>query len=204
MTTVGLPHRFSVPAAARELGVSTGDRDARDRGRQPRLLRLGPKRKIIRSASTTWTSIWHAANKDAFRIGDYFLGKRRNSDQWCACWHDTRTRQTVRRSLGTDDFRAAQIDLAAFVTRHGEIRNAEPGRMTVAQLLERHHARHVKAGAPEADFARHCPPAAGAFRRRRDRRPDPGRAWTASPPPCAPPAAAAATLTDPRLACGRR
>ena len=94
-------------------------------------------------------------NEDAYRIGKYFLGKRPNSRMWCACWHDPRSRQTERRSLGTDDFQAAQIELARFVTRHGDIKGAEPSRMTVAQLLERHEARHVKAEA-KADFARHA------------------------------------------------
>jgi integrase len=67
---------------------------------------------------------------------------------------DQHTRQTKRHSLGTADVRAAQLALAAFVTKHGEIRNAEPAGMTVAQLLERHHERHVKPAA-KADFARH-------------------------------------------------
>jgi hypothetical protein len=92
---------------------------------------------------------------EAFRIGDYFLGKRRNSGQWCGCWFDPCARQTVRRNLGTGDFRAAQVELARFVSRHGEIRHAEPSSMTVAQLLERHHARHVKATA-QPDVARHA------------------------------------------------
>ena len=93
-------------------------------------------------------------NKDAFRIGAYYLGRRRNSADVVRLPVDPRTRQKVGRSLGTEDFQAAQIELARFVTRQGEIRNVEPSRMTVAQLLERHHERHVKPAA-KADFARH-------------------------------------------------
>ena len=90
---------------------------------------------------------------EAFRIGAYFLAKRRNSGQWCACWYDSRSRQTKRRSLGTSDFRTAQIELARFVTRHGDIRNAEPDALTVAQVLERYWHRHAKA-LPSAEQAR--------------------------------------------------
>jgi hypothetical protein len=81
---------------------------------------------------------------EAYRIGDYFLGKRTNSDYWCACWYCPRARQTIRHSLRTRDFQDAQIALARFVTQNGEIRRAEPERMTVAQLLERHHTGRLK------------------------------------------------------------
>ena len=74
---------------------------------------------------------------------------------WCACRYDPRTRQTVRRSLGTADLRAAQIELARFVTQHGEIRDAEPephdGRPASGAA-----SRAARASpAAKADFARH-------------------------------------------------
>ena len=95
-------------------------------------------------------------NASAFRIGDYFLGKRGNSDQWCACWFDPRSRQTKRHSLGTSDLRTAKIELARFVTRHGEIRDVRPVDVTVAQLLDRYYARHGEKLSTAHDVRRHC------------------------------------------------
>ena len=85
-------------------------------------------------------------NEEAFRIGDYFLGKRRNSPKWCACWYDpaSRSRNIRRSSLGTEDFREAQLKLAAYVTRHGEMRDLQPATLTVDQLLERYYVRYVE------------------------------------------------------------
>lgn len=95
-------------------------------------------------------------NEAAFRIGDYFLGKRPNSDVWCACWFDARARQTKRHSLGERDLRAAQIALARFVTLHGEIKNTPPASMAIDQLLDRDYQRHSdKLSDPKA-MARHC------------------------------------------------
>ena len=95
-------------------------------------------------------------NEAAFRIGDYFLGRRPNSDVWCACYYDPRTRQTKRHSLGERDLRAAQIALARFVTLHGEIKNAPPATMTIDQLLDRDYQRHASQVRDPRAMARHC------------------------------------------------
>ena len=92
-------------------------------------------------------------SRSVFRIGNYFLGKRPNSEQWCACWYSARARQTIRRSLRTKDFLTAQIELARFVARHADIRNADPASLTVAQVLERYWHHHAK-DLPSADQAR--------------------------------------------------
>lgn len=79
---------------------------------------------------------------DTFRIGKHFLGKRPNSDAWCACWYDPYTRQTKRASLGTAVFQEAQIRLAAFVTQNAHRRN-EPARdTTIASVFMRYYSQH--------------------------------------------------------------
>lgn len=84
-------------------------------------------------------------SKATLRIGKYFLGKRGNSAVWCACWFDNAARQTTRRSLGTTDVREAEIALARFVTREGEMREHRPDELPVATALERYWHRHGKA-----------------------------------------------------------
>lgn len=79
---------------------------------------------------------------DTFRIGKHFLGKRPNSDAWCACWYDPYTKQTKRASLGTAVFQEAQIRLAAFVTQNAHRRN-EPARdTTIASVFMRYYSQH--------------------------------------------------------------
>lgn len=79
---------------------------------------------------------------DTFRIGKHFLGKRPNSDAWCACWYEPHTRQTKRASLGTAVFQEAQIRLAAFVTQNAHRRN-EPARdTTIASVFMRYYSQH--------------------------------------------------------------
>ena len=91
--------------------------------------------------------------KDEFRIGKYFLGKRDNSPVWCACWFDNASRQTKRTSLGERDVQKAKIALAAFVTREGEIGEHRPEDMTLATALERYWYRKAK-DLPSADQAK--------------------------------------------------
>ena len=88
-----------------------------------------------------------------FRIGNYFLEKRRGSANWCACWYDASTRQTCRSSLRTDDFQEAQIRLARFVTEHQEIRYARPEDTPLETILVRYWHQHGKR-LPSADQAR--------------------------------------------------
>ena len=118
-----------------------------------RCYRLGPKGRIVRIGEHHIAEYLACRETGAFRIGNYFLGKRGNSEQWCACWYSARARQTIRRSLGTKDFLTAQIELARFVARHADIRNADPASLTVAQVLERYWHHHAK-DLPSADQAR--------------------------------------------------
>ena len=53
------------------------------------------------------------------QIGDYWLSKRRGSEQWCRTWYDTATRQTRRESLGTADFQEGKLRLWEWFAKHG-------------------------------------------------------------------------------------
>ena len=81
---------------------------------------------------------------ERFQIGDYWLSKRPGSEAWHRTWFDRESRQTRRASLGTDDLRQAQVELARWVTLH-----QAPKRQTdlpLAQVLLRyyeHHGKHV-------------------------------------------------------------
>jgi integrase len=87
------------------------------------------------------------------QIGDHWLSRRRNSRHWCRTWFDAATRQTRRASLGTEDFREAQLRLAAWVTRDGQIRDQHPAKLPLATLFTRYWHNHAEK-LPSADQAR--------------------------------------------------
>jgi integrase len=92
---------------------------------------------------------------DKFRIGRWFLDRRPNSPNWCACWFDAETRQTKRTSLGTNDFQAAQICLAEHVTKHKALRHAVPDDVLLETILIRYYEQHAKS-LPSGEQSRHA------------------------------------------------
>ena len=79
-----------------------------------------------------------------FRIGAYFLRRYPGSANWYAAWFDAASRQTRRTSLGTPDREAAKVELARLVTIHGDLRDARPEAVTLAQVFQRYHEHHAK------------------------------------------------------------
>ncbi len=80
------------------------------------------------------------------RIGEiagYWLSQRPRSRMWYATWFDSTTRQTRRLSLGTADFREAQILLAEFVAKNARVQNKEPADTPLAEVLLRYWHGHV-------------------------------------------------------------
>lgn len=78
------------------------------------------------------------------QTGEYWLSKRTGSDAWCRTWFDNRTRQTKRASLGTDDFRQAELNLAAWVTNNQVLRKEDPQEMPIETVLVRYYNNHAK------------------------------------------------------------
>ncbi len=84
------------------------------------------------------------------RIGDYWLSRRPNSDQWCRTWFDPDTRQTRRASLGVDDLDAAKIALAEWFTLNVTLWQQHPRDVPLASVFARyyqHHGQTVRSGA---------------------------------------------------------
>jgi hypothetical protein len=79
-----------------------------------------------------------------FRIGRFFLERRRNSPAWCACWFDAESRQTRRSSLGTRDFQEAKVRLAEFVTKNETLKDAKPSDVLLEAILIRYWEGHAK------------------------------------------------------------
>jgi integrase len=78
-----------------------------------------------------------------FQLGEYYLSRRPNSDQWCRSWFDPATRQTRRASLGTSDLQAAQLKLAQWVVENQELRHGHPQQVPLATVLVRYYREHA-------------------------------------------------------------
>jgi integrase len=78
------------------------------------------------------------------QIGDYWLSRRPNSTYWCRTWFDPNTRQTCRASLGIDDFAAAVVALAQWVTLNVGTDRAAPGDVSLGRIFGRYYERHGK------------------------------------------------------------
>ncbi len=78
------------------------------------------------------------------QIGDYWLSKRPNSPVWCRTWFDAKTRQTRRASLGTADFREAQLALAEWVVSNHTIRHQHPENVPLETVLVRFYENQAK------------------------------------------------------------
>jgi integrase len=92
---------------------------------------------------------------EKFRIGRWFLDRRPNSPNWCACWFDAETRQTRRASLGTSDFETAKIRLAEHAIKRQTLKDAQPDVVLLETVLIRYYDQHAKR-LPSAEQARHA------------------------------------------------
>jgi integrase len=90
-----------------------------------------------------------------YRIGKWFLDRRPNSPNWCACRYDPETRQTRRTSLGTNHFQVAQISLAEHVTKHEALKHALPYDVLLETILIRYYEHHAK-NLPSGEQAKHA------------------------------------------------
>ena len=83
------------------------------------------------------------------QIGDYWITQRPNSPIWCRTWFDPNTRQTRRASLGTDDFRQAELNLAEWVTKNQYLSDERPENMPLETTLVRYFEKQAKGSASE-------------------------------------------------------
>ena len=60
-------------------------------------------------------------------------------------WFDAGTRETKRTSLETADLETAKAAAARLITTHGDLHNARPEIVTLAQVFNRYHEHHGKA-----------------------------------------------------------
>lgn len=87
------------------------------------------------------------------QIGDFWLSKRRGSDQWCRTWYDAGTRQTRRASLGTADLQAAKVALYEWFSKHGQLTDQDPADLPCETVFARYYQQHA-AALPSAEMAR--------------------------------------------------
>jgi len=83
------------------------------------------------------------------QIGDHWLSQRPNSPVWCRTWFDPDARQTRRASLGTTDFREAELGLAKWVTENQSLRDERPEDMPLETTLVRYFEKQAKGSASE-------------------------------------------------------
>ncbi len=76
------------------------------------------------------------------QIGDHWLSRRPNSPVWCRTWFNGSSRQTSRASLGTDDFAAARLALAKWVTLHGHRAAQQPRDVLIGDVFARYYEKH--------------------------------------------------------------
>ncbi len=78
-----------------------------------------------------------------FEYGGYWLDKTKYSRSWQCCWYDKRTRQTVRRSLDTENLEEAKDRLVEYVQANRELRNERPDGVIYLDLLNRFLKEYV-------------------------------------------------------------
>lgn len=77
-------------------------------------------------------------------IGEFWLSKRRGSEQWCRTWYDTNTQQTRRSSLGTSDLQEAKLKLWEWYARHGKVEKQAATESPLELVLVRYWEQHAK------------------------------------------------------------
>ena len=88
-------------------------------------------------------------------IGRYFLRKFPGSRNWYGAWFNSSKGQTGKVSLQTPDLEAAKVELARLVTVHGDLQNARPETVTLAQVFDRYHEHYGKGLPSAAEQKRH-------------------------------------------------
>ena len=83
-----------------------------------------------------------ARDPACFSIGQYFLRQYPGSTRWYAAWFDAASKQTKRVTLATSDFEVAKREFARLVTVHGDLREAKPETITLAQAFARYEHHH--------------------------------------------------------------
>jgi hypothetical protein len=87
-----------------------------------------------------------------FDFGGYYLARRTNGTIY-RCRYDPGRRQVDRIHLGTADLESAKAALIDHVQLHGELQQADPRAVPVAQCLARYYEHHASR-LPSADQAR--------------------------------------------------
>lgn len=87
------------------------------------------------------------------QIGDYWLSKRKGSENWCRTWYDADSRQTKRESLGTADFQEGKLRLWEWYAKHGRVAQQQPQEAPLAMVLVRYWERHAR-DLPSSEFAK--------------------------------------------------
>lgn len=87
------------------------------------------------------------------QIGEYWLSKRRGSEQWCRTFFDAETRQTRRTSLGTDDLQAAKLILWEWFAKHGRVGKQAAHETSIELVFVRYYEQHA-AQTESAEMAR--------------------------------------------------
>lgn len=84
------------------------------------------------------------------QIGDFWLSKRRGSQQWCRTWYEDG--QTKRSSLATADLEEAKLRLLDWFRQHGRLSAQAPEKTSVVMVLSRYYQRHAQ-NLPSAEMA---------------------------------------------------
>lgn len=93
---------------------------------------------------------------ERFQLGEFWLSRRPNSDQWCRTWFDARARQTRRASLGTSDHQLARVRLAEWYVENAQLKDESPAEVPVATILRRYYSEHGSLIASRATQKRAC------------------------------------------------
>lgn len=84
-----------------------------------------------------------------FKINGYWLSQRNGSPCYYVTWFDSKTRQTRRRSLGTDDLQIANVKFAEIAVKAAEYKDCSPAIYLFATASVRYYednARHKPSG----------------------------------------------------------
>lgn len=81
----------------------------------------------------------HRSDERSVQIGDYWLSRRPSSPNWYATHYDKLRRQTVRTSLGTEDIKEAELELAEYVVNNRNMIRERPDTVSIAEILVRYY-----------------------------------------------------------------
>ena len=78
-----------------------------------------------------------------FRIGEYWIGTRKDSPAYFRCWYDDRSNRTHRVSLGTKDFREACDKLREWYVGNYRPQQADADQTPIATVLRIYYEEHA-------------------------------------------------------------